>query len=84
MEEEGLRIPRTHLLLDLLRLLLPTHRSLSSLRRGLDFLTRFAVDTRYPGGSATKRHAQATLRWADRVRADVRTLLGLPVRRRKK
>ena len=45
LEELGLSIPRTHLLRDLLTLLLPYHASLRSLRRGLIFLTRFAVGT---------------------------------------
>lgn len=56
---------------------------MSKLRRGLDFLTRFAVDTRYPGESASKRQADSALRWAGKVRGACRTLLGLPLGRRK-
>src|SRR5436309_8025489 len=63
-EELGIAIPRTHVLKDLLALLAPHHPSLASLRRGLTFLTRFAVETRYPGDNATRREAQAALRWA--------------------
>ena len=40
------------------------------LRRGLVFLTDFAVDTRYPGDRTTKRQAAAAQRWAERVRLD--------------
>jgi hypothetical protein len=51
----------------------------------LGFLTQFAVDTRYPGEDASKRQAKAALRWADRVRTEARTLLGIrPPRRRRR
>jgi HEPN domain-containing protein len=81
MEEVGLAVPRTHNLISLLPLLKPHHPSLRSFRRGLDFLTRFAVETRYPGDSASRRQAMAALRWADRVRTAARSLLGLRPRR---
>lgn len=84
MEELGLPIPRTHNLVALLPLLTPHHASLRSLRCGLDFLTRFAVDTRYPGDWASKRQSQASLRWAERVRTTCRSLLGIKPRRRRK
>jgi HEPN domain-containing protein len=84
MEELGLTVPRTHNLVALLPLLTPHRASLQSLRRGLDFLTRFAVDPRYPGDSTSKRQAQAALRWAERVRTDCRSLLGIKPRRRRK
>jgi HEPN domain-containing protein len=77
-EELGIAIPRTHVLKDLLALLVPHHPTLAPLRRGLIFLTRFAVETRYPGDSATRREAQAALRWAGQVRAACRVILGLP------
>jgi HEPN domain-containing protein len=85
LEELGHAIPRTHVLRDLLTLLLPYHASLRSLRRGLIFLTRFAVDTRYPGDKASKRDARAAFRWAGKVRDAVRPLLGIrPPRKRHK
>jgi HEPN domain-containing protein len=80
LQEAGLPIPRTHSLLTLQTLLLPLHPSLKSLRRGLNFLTRFAVEFRYPGHSATKRQAQACVRWVGHVRTACRTLLGLKTR----
>jgi HEPN domain-containing protein len=64
LEELARPIPRTHNLDDLLTLLLPHHGTLRPLKRGLIFLTRFAVDTRYPGDDASKRQATAALRWA--------------------
>jgi HEPN domain-containing protein len=84
LEELGLTIPRTHILRDLLALLLPHHGSLRSFQRGFKFLTRFAVDTRYPGDRASKRQAQAALRWATRVRIACRGLLGIRPRPRHK
>jgi HEPN domain-containing protein len=85
LEELGLAVPHTHTLQDVLTLLRPHHPSLASLRRGLVFLTRFAVGTRYPGDNASKRQATAALRWARRVRDACRSLLGVkPPRRRKK
>lgn len=65
LEELSLAIPKTHDLDDLLALLLPHRSSLRSLRRGLIFLTDFAVDTRYPGNNGSKRQAASALRWAD-------------------
>ena len=62
---------------DLLGLLRALHPVLTALRRGLLFLTGFAVDTRYPGEWATKRQATAALRWAGRIRQACRTLLGI-------
>ena len=78
LEELGRTIPKTHNLVALLSLLMSHDRSLRTLRRGADFLTRFAVDTRYPGDSASKRQAAAAVRWAGRVRGECRSLLGLP------
>jgi HEPN domain-containing protein len=86
MQELARAIPRTHALEDLLNLLLPHHPALNSFRRGLTFLTTFAVETRYPGKTAKKRQATAVLRRAEQVRAAARTILGLrqrPPRRKK-
>jgi HEPN domain-containing protein len=84
MEEIGLSIPKTHFLDSLLTALAPYHPTLKSFRRGLLFLSVFAVDTRYPGSSASKRQAFAALRWADRVRKAARELLDIRKRRRRK
>ncbi len=83
MEEVGLAIPKIHDLGDLLPALRPHYPSLGALSRGLDFLTTFAVTIRYPGENASKRQAEAALRWARRVRTEARKLLGIPPRRKK-
>ena len=77
LEELNISIPFTHRLQDLLNLLLPHHPTLRGLRRGLIFLTRFAVSTRYPGESASKRQAVAALRWAEVVAVGCRGTLGI-------
>jgi HEPN domain-containing protein len=84
MEEAGLPIPRIHDLERLRALLLPIHASLSGLRRGLLFLSAFAVEFRYPGEEASKRQAEAARRWSERVRGAARSLLGIREHRRKK
>lgn len=84
LEEHGLGIPRTHNLDDLLHLLLPSYALLRSLRRGLIFLTDFAVDPRYPTVNTSKRQAQAALRWSERVRSACRSLLGIRPRRKRR
>ena len=78
LQELGLKVPRTHMVRDLVDLLLGIHPDLRSIRRGAAFLTRFAVETRYPGRSATKRQAAAALSWATKTRAVVRQILGIP------
>ncbi len=80
--ELGWPVPRTHNLDEVLNLLLGHYPTLRSLRRGLIFLSDFAVDTRYPGDNASKRQAQAALRWAERVRTACRTLLRIRSRRK--
>ncbi len=81
LQELGLPVTRTHDLLELLRDLVSHYPGLRTLRRGLEFLTKFAVDTRYPGFHARKRQVEAALRWAERVRDACRSLLGIRPRR---
>ena len=77
LEELGLLVPRTHKLKDILVFLAPHHPSLISFGRGLTFLTQFAVEIRYPGDRSSKRQAASALRWAEKVRAACRAILGL-------
>ena len=82
IEEAGLPIPKTHTLVLLLAALSSRHPELKAFRRGLVFLTPFAVETRYPGENASKRQAAAALGWAAKVRTTARNLLGIRERRR--
>ena len=77
LQEAGQPVPKIHNLQSLQTQLLPLHPSLRPLRRGLTFLTRFAVDARYPGFPVSRRQAVACLHWADRVREKCRELLGV-------
>lgn len=75
MEELGQVIPKTHDLLQLVDLLLANFPNFRSFRRGMDFLTQFAVDTRYPGANASKRQAASAQRWAEAARDACRAIL---------
>jgi HEPN domain-containing protein len=78
LQERSLAFPRTHNLVSLSALLSPPdHARIRPLRRGLHFLMRYAVDIRYPGLRAKKRQANAALRWAGKVRAVCRSVLGI-------
>ena len=75
--ELSLPVPKTHDLGRLRSLLEPHDATLRPFRRGMLFVTTFAVETRYPGENATKRDAASALRWAERIRLEVRRRLGL-------
>ena len=83
-EELGLSVAKTHELEDLLDVLLPHHQSSRYLRRGLAFLSQFAVGVRYPGDNASKRQAVSAPRWTGQVRDACRALLGIPPSRRRR
>ena len=77
LQEGGAVVPKTHDLEAVLDLLLPHDATLGPLRRILESLTRFAVNYRYPGTTATKRKMDAAIRHAERVRREVYGRLGL-------
>ena len=79
--ESGIMFPKSHDLDRILNLVTPHYPTLQRFRRGLLFLSSFAVETRYPGFDASKRQATAALRWAGRVRAECRKLLRIKSRR---
>src|SRR5271168_3525905 len=54
MQENGLVVPRTLELADLVDLLLPVDAAFARLRRRADSLAQYAVDYRYPGEVASK------------------------------
>ena len=79
LQELRIAIPKIHYLESLLNMLLPHDATLKSIRRILRSLTQFAVDYRYPDENATTRQMRSALKHAERVRAEVRTRLGLAV-----
>jgi len=73
----GVVPPRSHDLPSLDRLLSPVCNSWSWPLTELRLLTRAAVDFRYPGESADSTEAVESFDIATRIRATLRTLLGL-------
>ena len=67
--------PKTHDVLELLRLAKPVASSLELLRPALEYLEPFAVDMRYPGEFATRTEAQRATRLVRDVRSAVQMLL---------
>ena len=74
----GIVPPRSHDLTELERLLAPVCPQWSWPVQELRFLTRAAVDFRYPGESADIEEATEALDIATRLRERLRLLLGLP------
>ena len=77
LQEQNCYFPRTHSLVILLELLLPTHPLWEVYRTDLALLTTFAIDTRYPGDSADKEDAKMAGRICVTVRQELRLGLGL-------
>src|SRR4051794_18075781 len=48
-QENGVMVPKTHELAEIVDLLLPGDATLARLRRKADSVTQYAVDYRYPG-----------------------------------
>ena|SRR5579859_3378443 len=82
LQEFDLEIPKIHELDELLDLLLPKDATLEQIRPGLDDLTPFAVEYRYPGKKASARETRSSLKLAENVRHEIRARLGLRDRRR--
>jgi HEPN domain-containing protein len=81
LQELGLPVPKIHDLDDLLDDLLPHDPTLAALRAGLNRLTEYAVDYRYPGVHATSRRTRSALRVSQQVRQSIRKRLGLRTRK---
>ncbi|MSU56722.1 MAG: HEPN domain-containing protein [Pedosphaera sp.] len=77
LQESGEMIPKTHDLIGLLELLLPSEPMLEPLRPALFSLNRYAVDFRYPGYFATRKEAREAVAGCKKVRAALRETLGL-------
>ena len=84
LQELRVPIPRIHDLDDILDLLIPRDSTLQRLRRGLNLLTQYAVEYRYPGMTANSRQANSAIRLAENVRKEIRIRLGIRERRRKR
>jgi HEPN domain-containing protein len=80
LQENGVIAPRTHDLVKIHHLITPFDPNMRALLRGFRFLTIFAVDFRYPDANATGRQAKSALRWAERIRQEIRKRLRLPAK----
>ena len=69
--------PRTHDLLDLLKLAKSHRPALELLRPFLEHLEPYAVNLRYPGEFSTRAEAQRSSRAVSAIRETCRSLLGL-------
>jgi len=77
--EAGITFPRTHDLLQLLNLCLAVEPLWSAYAKGVDTMSDYAVDFRYPGHSASLTEARRCLKTCKAIRREIRLSLGLPV-----
>jgi HEPN domain-containing protein len=69
LQEHEMGIPKTHKLLDLLKLCKEINPSLEILLSDLQSIERFSVNIRYPGVSADKEEAKIAFKAAQVVRS---------------
>src|SRR5882757_4977421 len=77
LEEAGLNIPKTHDLLHLLNLVTAVEPLWSAYSPAFSLLVSYAVQTRYPGSSATKADARHAMKLCQQFRKEARGALGL-------
>ena len=78
LQEANIPLPRSHDLLALLGLILPTIPNWQSWQSDFIVIAPYAVEFRYPGKSATAENAQHAVRICTEVRQAVRSELKLP------
>jgi len=79
LQEADLAFPKTHDLLALVALILPTEPSWNVLQAALTKLNDYSVEFRYPGRDATTMDAQDAQQFCRIVREAARRSFGLPV-----
>ncbi len=77
LEEAGQGVPKTHDLLHLLSVLTPVEPLWAAYHSAFSLLISYAVQTRYPGSSATKADAKHAIQLCRRFRKEARQSLGL-------
>jgi HEPN domain-containing protein len=77
LQENGLTIPRTHVLADLLGLCLQIDGGFQLIRDELNTLEGYAVQFRYPGTTAEKEEAKSAYHTAVLIREFIRSHLGI-------
>lgn len=76
LQHQGIPFSRTHDLAALLQLLPGGQSEWDSLRDGVEWLSAFAVEVRYPGESATEEAAQKAVEIMRQLRVRLRQALG--------
>ena len=79
LQEANTPAPRTHNLEELLALIVPNMPAWSRWQPDFKIITEYAVESRYPGDSATEEDTQHAMHICDQVRQVVRTQLNLPI-----
>ena len=77
LQEANIPVPRTHNLEELLALIVPTQPARHHWQPDFKIITEYAVESRYPGDSATADNTQHAMHICDEVRQAVRTQLKL-------
>lgn len=75
--EDGIAFPKSHDLVALLKLLIPSYPLWSALSKAAGNLNAYAVSTRYPGDSADLKEARQAKKDAEAIRSEVRQSFGL-------
>ena len=78
LQEANIPVPQTHDLEKLLALIVPTRSAWSQWQPDFKIITEYAVDSRYPGDSATADNTQHAMCVCDAVRQAIRESLKLP------
>ncbi len=76
LQEAEIPFPKTHDLIELLKLVLPVEPLWEAMRESLQTITEYAVELRYPGDTASVEEATRALAVAKTVRKLVRQSLG--------
>lgn len=79
LNEDGIPFAKTHDLVNLLGLILPSEPAWSVFGPALVILNKYAVEYRYPGHDATKLEAKAAVKDCRKIRRVIRTAFGFPV-----
>ncbi len=77
MEEAAMNVPKTHDLVHLLNTVAAVEPLWVTFQPALSLLVSYAVQTRYPGSSATKADARHSMKLCRKFRKEARLTLGL-------
>jgi HEPN domain-containing protein len=77
LQDKGIAVPKTHQLLDLLKLCKESDPSFDLALIDINIIEPFAVNIRYPGIRANKEEAQIVFKAVQRLRQFIRQRLGV-------